>query len=68
MPPTSVGSMPVRPVLRSTPIGPRVRSRAALSFSIPRFAESADVQGLFIRCCFMPCLHLKQQTTVLGIL
>ena len=25
-------------------------------------------QGLFIRCCFMPCLHLKQQTTVLGIL
>ena len=45
MPPTSVGSMPVRPVLRSIPIGPRVRSRAALSFSIPRFAESADVRG-----------------------
>ena len=66
MPPTSVGSMPVRFEVHPN------RSEGTLASSPivlhTKVCGKRGCQWLFIRCCFMPCLHLKQQTTVLGIL
>jgi hypothetical protein len=44
-----------------------VRARAELAGTREIRGKRA-CQALLVRWCFMPCLHLKQQTTVLSIL